>query len=127
MAPEQIRVYITVNLDRPDILEHPTVSYNPFKADIWSFGVCLFRMLCYGYPFKFEKKRQSETFVETLPPILKAMKKGFKIPEKMRTNLSDDCLNLMMALMEYNKNRRIHMNVVITDKWIINSPNLDKY
>ena len=118
MAPQQLRVYISVNLKRPDLLEKSLFSYNPIKSDVYALGICLYRLLLYKRPFDFS--------VEQMDQLLDNMKTGFKGPENTVNHLSTDCLGLLYDLLEYNRNRRINMRTVITHKWIYNSPNLDR-
>ena len=120
MAPEQIRVYICVNLKKPRLLRRAVYTYNPFRADIWTLGVCLYRMLFFDYPYGYDKYNEEQS----LPLMLKAMKKGFEVP-KDAPKVSDDCLDLLRSLLEYNKNNRIDMQIVMKHKWLIDCPLLD--
>ena len=120
MAPEQIRVYISVNLNRPDVLKRATIKYNPIRADVWSLGVCLYRMLFYDYPFTYDPKNE----LQSLQKLLEEMKSGPPIPK--REGLSDKAINLIKEMIVYDKHLRIDMRTVMKHIWLYDSPLLDR-
>ena len=63
MSPEQLRVYLTVNLKKPELAKRATYAYNPFKSDVWAVGVCLYHMFFKSNPFKYDAKREPHCIV----------------------------------------------------------------
>ena len=121
MAPEQLRVYLAKNLNRPDLTKHGN-SYNPQRADVWSLGICLYRMLANKSPFEYNKRDDVASVVK----ILKVMRAGFDIPEHVAKMLSADCLDMLKSLLEWDKHKRLTMESVLLHMWIAGHPNLDK-
>ena len=122
MAPEQLRVYMTLALKRPDLLKKPVKKYNPFRADVWALGVCLYRLIFFDQPFPYDHKNA----IQSILKMLEQMKTGSEKPREISKQISKECIDLINNLLEYNKNKRIDMKVVMTHKWIFNSPDLDK-
>ena len=48
----------TINYIAPDVLRADTVGakYNPFKSDVWSMGIILYKMLYGKEPYKAASK-----------------------------------------------------------------------
>ena len=105
----------TPSYNPPEIVNKKV--YDPFKADVWCLGVCLFIMVNRQYPFdKSDKKKMYENQCQ----------RKYKFREKVESELSDDFKDLINELLEPNFVKRIDINRVCDHFWFpIDSRNLD--
>ena len=123
MAPEALKVYICQNKEQPELLKRPVLKYNPMRADIWSMGVCLYRMLFFEFPFEYDKYNK----VDSISTMIKEMKRGLQIHPELITEWSKDCTNLLRDLLEYHKDKRLTIDLVMKHPWVKASPESDSY
>lgn len=95
-------------------------SYNGYKADIFSLGVCLFRMLTGDYPFPNTKetcphyrlfKNSPENYWKRFSVHLKKHNK--------KIDLTEDALDLMFWMLEDNPNDRPDIIQVLSHSFFI--------
>lgn len=97
-------------------------SYDGTKADVWSLGVCLFKML-YGF-FPFDDPYPEETTRQRL--VLEKVKSGdldlpltqvLTNPNGVRARpLSGNCLTLLRGLLHRDPGRRLSVEGKSLDK-----------
>ena len=80
--------------------------YGP-PADIWACGVLLFSLLNGFFPFK------GQTDAELYRRIQRGM---FKL---IRSDLSDDCLNLLKEMLNVNQDARMTANELLQENWFM--------
>ena len=120
MSPEQIIVYIASNLKQPELVKNRYKRYNPFKADMWALGVCLFKLVHFQRPFKCNDKKDPKDLLN----MLQSMQSGFLLRSTIFRQLSNDCIDLLKGLLEYDRFKRMDVKVLMTTKWVLSS---DKY
>ena len=84
------------------------------RADIWSMGVCLYRMLFFEFPFEYDKYNK----VDSISTMIKEMKRGLQIHPELITEWSKDCTNLLRDLLEYHKDKRLTIDLVMKHPWV---------
>ena len=81
------------------------------KSDIWSIGMILFEMLA-GYNFLYSKNIKELSFKiehSSIPSI---------------DNISSDCNNLLLQLLDKNIENRISWNELFNHKWLLNDDDI---
>lgn len=84
----------------PEIIAR--IPYDPIRADIWSFGVCLYIVLTNSLPFI---------------PHVKPDDKQKGLQFKSRTKLTDEAKNCLTKTMEYDVNKRLSTNSLLKNSW----------
>lgn len=83
--------------------------YDPFKADVWSLGICLYVMLADCYPF--DRKDQ-------LTMIKKMTNRDWCFPPRVRGSISSLCVNLLKKMLEPNVDQRIQLKQIPLHPWM---------
>ena len=119
MSPEQIRLYISEKLNRPDLLNVKAKPYSALKSDMWALGVCLYQFVCYDRPFycKNHNKRPKELH----KMLVKMESHCLELPEQFFHSLSKDCIDLIMGLLEADDTQRYDIKVVMSHLWVTTS------
>ncbi|XP_054166505.1 probable myosin light chain kinase DDB_G0271550 [Oppia nitens] len=120
MSPEQLRVYLCNNLNRPDLFKNPTHNYNPFRSDIWALGICLYRLLFYEHPYDYDFNNE----LQSLPLMLNSMKAAINAPKRYTNHVSNQCMDLLRNLLNYQKDARIDIQMVVRHVWLRDCPHL---
>lgn len=90
----------------PEVLEN---KYDE-KCDLWSIGVILYILLC-GYP-PFNGA--------TDDMIIQKVKSGkYRVDDDEWQTISDDAIDLVSKLLEYNPSKRINAAEALQHKWIM--------
>lgn len=107
----------TPSYNPPEIVNKK--NYDPFKADVWCLGVCLFVMINKAYPFdKTDRKKMFEN----------QCKRNYKLREKVEAEVTQDVKDLINELLEPNFVKRIDINRVCNHYWFpIESRNVDEF
>ncbi|XP_075051322.1 testis-specific serine/threonine-protein kinase 3 [Mixophyes fleayi] len=88
----------------PEVLQG--VPYDSRKGDIWSMGVVLYVMLCASLPFDDHN----------IPKMLWQQQRGVTLPGHI--NISEDCKDLVIRLLEPNMDLRPSIEEVIWHPWV---------
>lgn len=91
----------------PEILQR--TPYNPWKTDIWSLGVVLYKMVIGGMPFG------EGNDLGSIRKIAKAQTQLLEFPAHPR--ISDDCQNLIRSLLAFESEHRITLLDIFRSKW----------
>ena len=89
----------------------PEVLNNNYdeKCDLWSIGVILYILLCGYPPFNGSNDEQ----------IIKKVKEGkYRTDEEEWHNISEDAIDILNKLLQYNPNNRISAAEALQHKWI---------
>ena len=79
-------------------------NYIGQKADLWSLGVLLYKMLCADFPFKGENEKE----------LYKMSRKGkFSIPDY----INDKIKSILFGLININPDKRISCDEVLKNDW----------
>ncbi|KAI1278808.1 Testis-specific serine/threonine-protein kinase 1 [Halotydeus destructor] len=83
-------------------------SYDPFSADIWALGVCLYAMVNKAYPFN----------PENMDHMLRNQKeKKWKFVRKQARIITDECKNIVDNMLEPDPAKRITFAGIFQHKW----------
>ena len=97
----------------PEVFEPP---YDAKVADVWSFGICLFEMLCNAKPFN--------TNLTIKMYVQSQKKKSWKFTPNVEGKLSKEVKDLIIRMLEPDTSLRIKMTDVMSHPWIIKPKNL---
>ena len=85
-------------------------SYNPFFADVWSLGVCLFAIMTRTFPFNLELNQKS---------LYRAQKaRRWRLPKVVRGVCSEEVNDLVWHMLDPEANRRISLNSILQHPWL---------
>lgn len=119
VSPQLLRLYV---YDLYQIKLGQLHKVDPYVADMWSLGVCLFVMISGHYPFGISKHFLSPTFgdsLEELTYVYNSMKvREYAISDSMKKNISSDCFNLINHMLEPDVNARLRIKDVLHHKWL---------
>ncbi|KAI1285317.1 Testis-specific serine/threonine-protein kinase 3 [Halotydeus destructor] len=91
----------------PEVLQQHI--YDPFKADVWSLGICLYVMLNDTYPFDRKNKDLM---------MKKQMAKDWNfVPETVAT-ISSECKDFLDKLLEPDVSKRYTMEQCLKHHWM---------
>ena len=88
------------------------------KKDIFGIGIVMYRLLFREHPFNYEYKMDRETYGNKL----KNSKLNFKGKE-----LTNDCMDFLKGLLQYNVNKRFNINEALNHAWIIKTQKIINY
>ena len=114
MSPEQIALYISTTLKRPDLLKKGCKRYNGLKADMWALGVCLFKLVTQKKPFICTDRRDANDVFR-----MYNSQKSFQLTKTIFQQLSSECIDLMKSLLEFDAYKRIDIQIVYTINWVV--------
>lgn len=85
--------------------------HDPFLADIWSLGICLYVMLNDRYPFRAkDKKSMAELQVA----------KKWQFRDEVEQTISAECRDLMNHLLDPDPKTRYNMKQCLAHAWMPN-------
>ena len=111
MSPQILRLYI---YDQFDIKLDRLHTYDPFRADCWALGICLYVMIIAEYPFAFRKQTEEDL----LNSYYLMNKRKYELSLNTRSNYSQSCLRLLSELLDPNPNTRLTAHLILVHKWI---------
>jgi len=85
-------------------------KYIPFYSDIWSLGVLLYTMIFGNFPFRAKKE---EKLFELITEANLTFPKDIEV--------SDEVKNLISKMMVIKPSKRISLESILEDPWIINN------
>ena len=92
----------------PEIIRQQPYDYS---VDIWTIGVLLYELL-HGYsPFGNSEKNNSDEIIRNI------IIDKYIIDDKL--NLSDECIDLIKKLLEFDCEKRIKIQQILTHPWIL--------
>ena len=91
----------------PEIIERE--PYNSFLSDVWATGVVLFAILNNKFPFRYNdlKMMLKDQYART-----------YKWREGVEANISKECKDLIMKMLEPDTKKRIMMSEVLQHPWL---------
>ncbi|KAI1280350.1 Testis-specific serine/threonine-protein kinase 2 [Halotydeus destructor] len=102
MAPEIMRIKKTKAAGQE------VIPYDPFKADIWALGICLYAMLNRAWPFNDEKADILE----------RMMAKDWRFVKKIRKSITNELRHLLENMIEPNPSKRIDFFGIFSHSWM---------
>ncbi|UXI15618.1 myosin-I heavy chain [Sarcoptes scabiei] len=106
MSPQILNCYIRSN-SKQAITEK--YSYDPFKADIWALGVCLFLLLTKHHPFDSPPANKPERIVFAKKMLERQLNRDWHSLGDIETKINQEIRVLLDGLFEPNSNRRLHI------------------
>ncbi|XP_054157212.1 testis-specific serine/threonine-protein kinase 2-like [Oppia nitens] len=119
MSPQIFKIYVYINTDQKiDNLK----KYNPFQADLWSLGVCLYVMICAKIPFlpnNCETYKDLNLNLDTYKSIYQNMIiKNYDISNNTRHTYTEHCFDILSKLLHPNTRDRITIDGVLQHNWL---------
>ena len=81
-----------------------------FESDVWSCGVCLYRLLCGEFPFK--GARSEDVFAALRRPD------AVELSEPIWRNVTPDARDLVKALLVKDPTKRLRISDVLSHPWM---------
>lgn len=113
MSPQIISCYILYNSGNKTSI-HP---YDPFKADVWALGVCLFLLLCKVHPFDNPPADKAERVAFARKMLDKQLKKDWNIPVSVKSSITAQCSVILDGLLEPINRKRMNIYAVSENVW----------
>ena len=111
MSPQILRLHI---YDQFETKLDKLHTYDPFRADCWALGICLYVMITAEFPFAFGKLTEEE-----LINSYKLMKqRKYELSLNTSSAYSESCLDLLSDLLDPNPNTRLTAKLTLRHKWI---------
>ncbi|XP_054164801.1 uncharacterized protein LOC128962451 [Oppia nitens] len=136
MSPQVLLLYIKEKLDEESLFGEQR-PFNPFIADIWALGVCLYILLFNDYPFGYEKdprlmknvlddmKRKS--YLDILRKKENDLQKtSNRQKNKRNKELSRECMDLIEDCIEPNPHKRLPIYDVACHVWFDNTYTIEQ-
>ncbi|XP_054157614.1 testis-specific serine/threonine-protein kinase 2-like [Oppia nitens] len=128
MSPQIFRIYVYIQIGQKiDVLK----KYNPFEADLWSLGVCLYVMICAKIPFlpkDCDSYHEVNQNIKTYKFIYRNMiNKRYEISDQTINTYTDQCLDILSQLLHPNSSDRIKIDAVLQHKWLNSQTNDENY
>ena len=89
-------------------------SYNGYKVDVYSLGVCLFGMIAGQLPFK----ENNEESTSSSDKEMKLNRTLLNMPSEQWDSLSYHLKDLLKGMLEKDPMKRISMSDVVNHPWI---------
>ena len=100
----------TIYYIAPEVFKN---NYNE-KADIWSCGIILYTMLCGHPPFMGNNEEKIKN---------KILNSKLTFPSNEFKNISQDAINFIKQLLDYNPDKRLSAEESLENKWLISLSN----
>ena len=100
----------TIYYIAPEVFKN---NYNE-KADIWSCGIILYTMLCGHPPFMGNNEEKIKN---------KILNSKLTFPSNEFKNISQDAINFIKQLLNYNPDKRLSAEESLENKWLISLSN----
>eukprot|EP01024_Parvocaulis_polyphysoides_P008320 TRINITY_DN1246_c0_g1_i1.p1 TRINITY_DN1246_c0_g1~~TRINITY_DN1246_c0_g1_i1.p1 ORF type:complete len:302 (-),score=28.30 TRINITY_DN1246_c0_g1_i1:50-955(-) len=84
-------------------------SYDPFVADIWALGVCLYVMVFGCLPFQGENEQEVYEAIKNQP---------LTFPKDTDVEISQDLRNLLECILDKNPATRISLHEIMMHGWV---------
>lgn len=117
MSPQVLILY-TARLTKTPLVGQ---RVEPFSADIWSLGICLYFMLDQRYPFEDtdqfrygNKKDKQVKAIVSRKMYKKMIRHEWTLPQQ---NLSKECHHLLEDTLEVNCDKRIQISGIVRNMW----------
>ena len=107
MAPEIIRIRVYREFRNEFCFE-----YNPFRADIWALGICLFELVTSHLPFNVIQDKEFLRLQNS---------RSYRYPKNC--NLSQDCRDLIDKMIDPNPESRADPFCIEHHVWLTNNEN----
>ena len=89
-------------------------TYNPFSADCWALGVCLYVMVIANFPFIFKDRKSYNIMYENMK------NRNYEIPYNFQYSYTKECLDLIYHLLDPKADTRLDISLVLSHKWFKN-------
>lgn len=100
--------YMAPEILRRDI--HGFRCYNPFFADLWALGICLYAMTTRTFPFKVHSSQEGLYKAQT--------ERRWRFPKNLNEAVTDDMKDLCWHMLDPDCNRRVTINGVMAHRWL---------
>ena len=111
MSPQVLKLYIEDRLNEESLFSK-IKPFNPFIADIWSLGVCLYVMLVRDFPFGFENDPRLMRSI-----LIDQKHKKYRFPEPIDKMLTIECKDIVEDMIEPNPHKRLTIQNVVSHVW----------
>ena len=110
MSPQVLRLYINSEYG---LTVETLREYDPYKADCWSLGVCLYCMITADIPFKSDRDPD-----QTVACYWRMKNKDINFTPNTRANYTSECLQMVNQLLEPDPAVRLTMDIVMRHRWL---------
>ena len=109
----------TITIAAPEVYDDSQPEFNGFKADVYSFGCCLYQMVTGSKPFgsaKFTDRLYSRESID----YIQERKRDRNYLVNITRNLDNSLVELLLRCWELDPNKRITIEEVHGNQWISN-------